>query len=147
MLTIHSQLMDRLVKLRMRKPNGVMRQIVAQILLGELNIDQAAERLKVNRQLVQHWVEKIEEEVDAGKQTVSVEADQPPPSIKPTSRRARSNAAPQVDELKAKVRALEEQLEEANFKALYYSTLVRVAKYELGVDIEKKSVTKPSGSC
>jgi transposase len=53
MLTINSQFMDRLVKLRMKQPEGVMRQIVAQILLGQLNIDQAAERLKVSRQTVQ----------------------------------------------------------------------------------------------
>ncbi|WP_245878015.1 hypothetical protein [Spirosoma fluviale] len=33
---------------------------------------------------------------------------------------------------------MEKQLETANFKALYYSTLVRVAKHELGVDVEKK---------
>ena len=49
--------MDRLVKLRMKQPEGVMRQIVAQILLGQLNIDQAAERLKVSRQTVQRWME------------------------------------------------------------------------------------------
>ncbi|RZL98031.1 MAG: hypothetical protein EOO88_61630, partial [Pedobacter sp.] len=54
-LTINSQFMDRLVKLRMKQPEGVMRQIVAQILLGQLNIDQAAERLKVNRQTVLRW--------------------------------------------------------------------------------------------
>lgn len=129
--------MDRLVRLRMKKPTGVVRQIVAQILLGELNIDQAAERLKINRQLVQHWVEKIEDEVDASKRPAPIDTS-PPPQPTPTPRRTRKKKEPEVDELRAKVQALEEQLEVANFKALYYSTLVRVAKYELGVDVEKK---------
>ena len=143
--------MDRLVKLRMKQPEGVMRQIIAQILLGQLKIDQAAERLKVSRQTVQRWVKKVEEEVEANQQTALIDIEQPPPSPKPI-RRSKPKTKSQVDELRAKVLALEEQLEEANFKALYYSTLVRVAKHELGVDIEKKSVTapadrKPSGSC
>ncbi len=138
--------MDRLVKLRMKQPEGVMRQIIAQILLGQLNIDQAAERLKVGRQTVQRWVKKVEEEVEVNPQTALIDIEQPPPSPKPI-RHSKSKTKSQVDELRAKVLALEEQLEEANFKALYYSTLVRVAKHELGVDIEKKSVTKPSGSC
>ena len=138
--------MDRLVRLRMKQPEGVMRQIVAQILLGQLNIDQAAERLKVNRQTVQRWMKKIEEEAEANQQTVAIDIEQPPPPPR-TSRSSKPKKKSPVDELRAKVLTLEEQLEEANFKALYYSTLVRIAKHELGVDIEKKSVTKPSGSC
>ena len=137
--------MDRLVKLRMKQPEGVMRQIVAQILLGQLNIDQAAERLKVSRQTVQRWIKKIEEEAETSQQTAAIDIDQPPPPR--LARSAKPKTKSQVDELRGKVLALEEQLEEANFKALYYSTLVRIAKHELGVDIEKKSVTKPSGSC
>ena len=138
--------MDRLVKLRMKQPEGVMRQIVAQILLGQLNIDQAAERLKVSRQTVQRWMRKIEEEVEANQQTTPIDFEQPPPPLGPTKLSKPKTKLP-LDKWRAKVLALEEQLEEANFKALYYSTLVRIAKHELGVDIEKKSVTKPSGSC
>ncbi|MBD2705814.1 hypothetical protein IC229_34765 [Spirosoma sp. BT702] len=128
----------------MKQPEGVMRQIVAQILLGQLNIDQAAERLKVNRQTVLRWMRKIEEE--ANQRMAPIDFEQPPPPQRST-KSSKPKAKSQVDELRAKVLALEEQLEEANFKALYYSTLVRIAKHELGVDIEKKSVTKPSGSC
>ena len=95
---------------------------------------------------MQRWVKKVEEEVEANQQTALIDIEQPPPSPKPF-RRSKPKTKSQVDELRAKVLALEEQLEEVNFKALYYSTLVRVAKHELGVDIEKKSVTKPSGSC
>ncbi|WP_245563721.1 helix-turn-helix domain-containing protein [Spirosoma luteum] len=120
----------------MKQPEGVMRQIVTQILLGQLNIDQAAERLKVSRQTVQRWMKKIEEEAEAGQQTAAIDIDQPPPQR--SARPAKPKAKSQVDELRGKVLALEEQLEEANFKALYYSTLVRIAKHELGVDIEKK---------
>lgn len=56
-----------------------------------------------------------------------------------TSSRARS-APKSVDviELETKIRSLEQELEEAQFKAIYYSTLVRVAEQELGMDIEKK---------
>jgi transposase len=135
--------MDRLVKLRMKQPEGVMRQFIAQILLGQLNIDQAAERLKVNRQTVQRWMKKIEQEAEVNQRRTSIDFEQPPPPPRPAKPRTKSP----VDELRAKVLTLEEQLEEANFKALYYSTLVRIAKHELGVDIEKKSVTKPSGLC
>ncbi|WP_262890666.1 hypothetical protein [Spirosoma aureum] len=34
------------------QPKPVMRQMVASVLLGQLNIDQAAERYKVNRLIV-----------------------------------------------------------------------------------------------
>ena len=138
--------MDRLVKLRMKQPEGVMRQIVAQILLGQLNIDQAADRLKVNRKTVLHWMRKIEEEAEANQRTAPIDFEQPPPPPKLT-KPSKPKTKSQADEWRAKALALEEQLEEANFKALYYSTLVRIAKHELGVDIEKKSVTKPSGLC
>ena len=49
--------------------------------------------------------------------------------------------------LKNQLQAAHEQLEVADFKALYYATLLRVAEEELGIDIEKKFVTKPSASC
>lgn len=62
----------------MKKPTGVIRQIVAQILLGELNIDQAAERLKINRQLVQHWVKKIEDEINVSKRPAPIDTSPPP---------------------------------------------------------------------
>ncbi|ADB42713.1 hypothetical protein Slin_6759 (plasmid) [Spirosoma linguale DSM 74] len=145
MLTINSQLMDRLVKLRMKQPKRIMREMAAAVLLGQLNIDQAAERYKVNRMTVLRWIRKIEEEAKAKKQAASTDPDLLPPSSRKSNRP--STPEDQVNQLRAKVRSLEEELETANFKTLYYSTLVRVAKHELGVDIEKKSVTKPSGSC
>ena len=145
MLTINSQLMDRLVKLRMKQPKRIMREMAAAVMLGQLNIDQAAERFKVNRLTVLRWIRKTEEEAKAKKQAASMDPDSLPPSTKKSTRP--STPEDQVNQLRAKVRSLEEELETAHFKALYYSTLVRVAKHELGVDIEKKSVTKPSGLC
>lgn len=139
--------MDRLVKLRMKQPKPVMRQMVAAVLLGQLNIDQAAERYKVNRMTVLRWIRKIEEEAKASKQVASGDSDLPPPRKKASSQRSPQQNEAEVNQLRAKLRSLEGELEAANFKALYYSTLVRVAKHELGVDIEKKSVTKPSGLC
>lgn len=124
-----------------------MRQMVAAVLLGQLNIDQAAERYKVNRLTVLRWIRKIEEEAKASKQVASDDSDLPPPRTRVSSQHSPQQNEAQVNQLRAKLRSLQEELEAANFKALYYSTLVRVAKHELGVDIEKKSVTKPSGSC
>ena len=139
--------MDRLVRLRMKQPKPVMRQMVAAVLLGQLNIDQAAERYKVNRMTVLRWIRKIEEEAKASKQATSGKSDLPAPRKRASTKRTPQQNEAEVNQLRAKLRSLEEELEAANFKALYYSTLVRVAKHELGVDIEKKSVTKPSGLC
>ena len=137
--------MDRLVKLRMKQPKRIMREMVAAVLLGQLNLDQAAERYKVNRMTVLRWIRKVEEEAKAKKQAATVDADLLTPSTSKSTRP--SSPEDQVNQLRAKLRSLQKELETANFKALYYSTLVRVAKHELGVDIEKKSVTKPSGLC
>ena len=139
--------MDRLVRLRMKQPKPVMRQMVAAVLLGQLNIDQAAERYKVNRMTVLRWMRKIEEEAKASKQAASDKSDLPPPRKRASTKNSSQQNEAEVNQLRAKLRSLQEELETANFKALYYSTLVRVAKHELGVDIEKKSVTKPSGLC
>lgn len=70
----------------------------------------------------------------------------PSTSKKSQSGRAKMDAAAQVDELMAKVRLLEEELDAAKFKAIYYSTVLQVAEQELGLDIEKKCVTKQSDS-
>lgn len=139
--------MDRLVRLRMKQPKPVMRQMVAAVLLGQLNIDQAAERYKVNRMTVLRWIRKIKEEAQASKQAASSDGDLPPPRKRESNQRSSQPGEAEVNQLQAKVRALEKDLETANFKALYYSTLVRVAKHEMGLDIEKKSVTKPSSTC
>jgi hypothetical protein len=46
-----------------------------------------------------------------------------------------------VKELTGQIQALKTELEAAQFKALYYATLVQVAEQEMGIDLEKKSAT------
>jgi transposase len=134
--------MDQLNGLRMQNHERTMRQMVAEIHQGKINIAQAAAKFEVNRKTVSHWLNKVEQE---GEDNTRHFLLQEPP--KRSSRRSSKQEVPDITELEAQVRSLERQLEEAQFKALYYSTLVRVAEQELGMDIEKKSVTKQSGSC
>lgn len=71
--------MDRLVKLRMKQLKRIMREMAAAVLLGQLNIDQAAERFKVNRLTVLRWMRKIEDEARASKQTATVDPNRQSP--------------------------------------------------------------------
>jgi transposase-like protein len=130
----------------MQQHELTMRQMVEQIHLGKLNLDQAAVQFEVNRKTVRHWVDKVEKEAETNPETVSQLPNQPPIQKKTAASRSPLQSEDQ-NELRAKVHVLEQELEVAKFKALYYSTLVKVAEQELGVDIEKKSVTKPSDSC
>ncbi|MBD2757274.1 hypothetical protein IC230_30645 [Spirosoma sp. BT704] len=130
----------------MQQHELIMRQMVEQIHLGKLNLDQAAVQFEVNRKTVRHWVNKVEKEAQTNRQMASEQPDLPPTPKKAALPRSPLQGEDQ-HELRAKVHALEEELEEAKFKALYYSTIVKVAEQELGVDIEKKSATKPSDSC
>ena len=121
--------------------------MVAEIHRGKLNIDQAAAKFEITRKTVQHWVDIVEEESERPLQANVDEIIRPTVRNKPGRDRLVQADNGQTQELKAQIRALEQELEEAKFKALYYSTLVQVAGQELGIDLEKKSVTKPSGSC
>jgi hypothetical protein len=47
-----------------------------------------------------------------------------------------------ADALTGQVKQLQKQLEQAELQVLYYKNIIRVAEQELGVSIEKKSVTK-----
>ena len=139
--------MDQFSQSPMQQHELTMRQMVQQIHLGKLNLDQAAVQFNVNRKTVRHWVDKVEQEAKLNRQTASEQPNLPPTPTKTAVPRFPSQGDDQASELRARVHALEQELEVAQFKALYYSTIVRVAEQELGVDIEKKSVTKPSGSC
>lgn len=131
----------------MQEHELTMRQMVQQIHLGKLNLDQAAVQFNVNRKTVRNWVNKVEQEADTTRQTVSEQTNLPPIPQKTAVPCSPSQSDDQASELRAKVHALEQELDVAKFKALYYSTIVKVAEQELGVDIEKKSATKPSDSC
>ena len=137
--------MASLYQLRMQKHALSMRQMVAELHQGKLNIAQAAAKFEVTRQTVRHWVDLVEQEAE----TNGLPPAQPPtpPLARKRPLRPVLEDTQEVQGLKTKIYALENDLETANFKALYYSTLMRVAEDELGIDIEKKSVTKPSGSC
>lgn len=137
--------MASLYQLRMQKHELSMRQMVAEIHQGKLNIAQAAAKFETTRKTVQHWMDIVEEETEAN----GLPWAQPPtpPPVRKRPARPMPEDSEEVKGLKAQVHALQKELETANFKALYYSTLMRVAEEELGIDIEKKSVTKPSGSC
>jgi transposase-like protein len=139
--------MDQFSLSPMQEHELTMRQMVQQIHLGKLNLDQAAVQFNVNRKTVRNWVNKVEQEADTTRQTVSEQTNLPPIPQKTAVPCSPSQSDDQASELRAKVHALEQELDVAKFKVLYYSTIVKVAEQELGVDIEKKSATKPSDSC
>ena len=138
--------MDQFSQSPMQQHEFIMRQMVEQIHLGKLNLDQAAVQFEVNRKTVRHWVNKVEKEAQTNRQMASEQPDLPPTPKKAAHPRSPLQGEDQ-HKLRARVYALEEELEVAKFKALYYSTIVKVAEQELGIDIEKKSATKPSDSC
>lgn len=133
--------MEQLNGLRMQHHEQTMRQMVAEIHQGKVNIAQAAAKFEVNCKTVTHWLDKVEQE--GAVNATHFLAKEPP---KTSSRARNAPKSADVIELETKIRSLEQELEEAQFKAIYYSTLVRVAEQELGMDIEKKSATKQSGS-
>ena len=139
--------MDQFSQSPMQEHELTMRQMVQQIHLGKLNLDQAAVQFNVNRKTVRHWVDKVEQEPTINRQTASEQPSLPPTPTRTAAPRFPSQGDEQTTELRTRVHELEQELEVAKFKALYYSTIVKVAEQELGVDIEKKSATKPSDSC
>ena len=134
--------MEQLSQLRMQEHELTMRQMVEDIHRGHLNIEQAAAKFEVNRKTVKRWLDKVETEATLAGEPSIKEAALSTANKKTKSTRLKEHPSTKLLELEAKVYALEQDLEEAKFKALYYSTLVRVAEEELRSAIEKKSVTK-----
>lgn len=134
--------MEQLFQLRMQEHELTMRQMVEEIHRGHLNIDQAAAKFEVNRKTVKHWLDKVEAEASQGQEPSVKEFALSTAKKKTKSAGLKERPSTKVLELEAKVSALEQELEKAKFKALYYSTLVRIAEQDLGIPIEKKSVTK-----
>ena len=132
--------MEKLFQLRMQEHELSMRQMVEEIHRGQLNIGQAAVRFEVNRKTVKHWLDKPE-----GEAAIVSDQTQPGPTKLPKKKKRKSprsadQSIAQVEELKARMFSLEQEPEASNFKALYYSTLPRIAEQDLGIDIEKSSV-------
>ena len=126
--------MEHLFLYRMQEHELTMRQMVEEIHHGTLNILQAAAKYQVNRNTVKRWLAKIEDEKQ---QQITTSPDTAPKTVV-------EQIATRADKLEGKVKELEKALKEAQLKALYYSTLVKVAEQELGIQIEKKSATKQS---
>ena len=125
----------------------IMRQMVKEIHQGLLNIGQAAAKFEVTCQTVRHWLDKVEQEVALTDLKASETAARRPTRRKKAPPPSADQETARIMELQTKVHALKQELEASNFKALYYSTLVKVAEQELGIDIEKKSATRQSDSC
>ena len=138
--------MEQLSQLRMQNHDLIMRQMVEEIHRGLFTIEQAAIKFEVNRKTVKHWLDKVEQETLAQKESSEFPVKRPARQKK-TPPVSLEQASAQLLELQTKVHALERELDAANFKALYYTTLIRVAEQELGIAIEKKSGTKRSDSC
>ncbi len=134
--------MEQLFQLRMQEHELTMRQMVEAIHRGHLNIGQAAAKFEVNPKTVKHWLDKVEAEATLTGELSVKESALSTAKKKTKSPHLEEYPSTKVLELEAKVYALEQELEAAKFKALYYSTLVRVAEQDLGIAIEKKSVTK-----
>ena len=106
--------MKSLVQLRMMQHQKVMRQMVAEIHRGKLNIDQAAAKCETTRKTVQQWIDIVEEESERPGQAKVGEI------IRPTSPKKNGRFQPaqtdseQTQELKAQIQTLEQELEEAN---------------------------------
>lgn len=132
--------MEHILLLRKQVHGLKMRQMVEEINLGRLTIDQA--RAKYNlltRHTVRKWLERVSKETKQRAQAME-QTDRRVPTIV-------EQVAHKADELAQRVKQLEAQLEQSNLQVLYYSTVIRVAEQELGIAIEKKSVTKQSNSC
>lgn len=139
--------MEELFQLRMQEHELSMRQMVEEIHRGQLNIEQASVKFEVNRKTVKHWLDKVEGEAATSSEQTQVGPNKLSKKKKRKSPRSLDQSIAKVEELQARVFSLQQELEAAKFKAIYYSTLVRVAEQELGIDIEKKSATKQSDSC
>lgn len=117
-----------------------MRQMVEEINQGHLSVEQAMVKYKVlTKKTVLTWLEKVKEEQRMKKLKNAEIAIEPTTVVGRISQKA--------DDLAGQVKQLKQELGDMEMKALYYESIVRIAEKELGIEIEKKFVTKPSDSC
>ena len=118
-----------------------MRQMVEEINLGRHTIGSAMAKYQVlTRKTVTQWVERVQQEELVRTQAMKESAPKPASTLV-------ERVAQTADTLAGRVKQLEKGLEQAELQVLYYKTVIRVAEQELGVSLEKKSVTKYSNSC
>jgi hypothetical protein len=113
-----------------------MRQMVEEINLGRHTIESAMAKYQVlTRKTVTQWLERVRQEEMARTQAMKESAPNPASTLV-------ERVAQTADTLAGRVKQLEKELEQAELQVLYYKTVIRVAEQELGVSLEKKSVTK-----
>src|SRR4028119_2354399 len=110
--------MEQLYQLRMQEHELTMRQMVEAIHRGHLNIGQAAAKFEVNPKTVKHWLDKVEAEASLAQEPSLKESALSTAKKKTKSARLKQHPSARVQELEAKVNALEQELEKAKFKAL-----------------------------
>ena len=113
-----------------------MRQMVEEISFGRHTIESAMSHYQVRtRATVTKWLERVRQEEQARTQTMENTQKKPPTTLV-------EQVAQHADVLTGQVKQLRKQLEQAELQVLYYKNVIRVAEQELGLSIEKKSVTK-----
>lgn len=113
-----------------------MRQMVEEINFGRHPIESAMSQYQVlTRSTVTNWLERVRQEEQARTQAMGNTSKKPPTTLV-------EQVVQHADALTGQVKQLQKQLEQAELQVLYYKNVIRVAEQELGLSIEKKSVTK-----
>lgn len=128
--------MEHLFLLRRQAHELKMRQMVEEINFGRHTIESAMSKYQVRtRSTVTNWLKRVQQE--ERQRTEAMEnADKKPPTT------LVEQVVQHADGLTGQVKQLQKQLEQAELQVLYYKNVIRVAEQELGLSIEKKSVTK-----
>ena len=113
-----------------------MRQMVEEINFGRHTIESAMSQYQVlTRSTVTNWLERVRQEEQVRTQAMGNTSKKPPTTLF-------EQVVQHADALTGQVKQLQKQLEQAELQVLYYKNVIRVAEQELGLSIEKKSVTK-----
>jgi transposase-like protein len=112
-----------------------MRKMAEEILDKGLSPYSAQIRYSVKTALtVQKWVRKLQDERFALKEQHQTKNARTPAAIENLEKIIQADTA--------KIQQLEQQLHEANLKALYFEHLLRTSEQKLGIQLEKNSVTR-----
>jgi transposase-like protein len=111
------------------------RRIVSEVVSGELSKEEARRRYKIrSNSAILEWMRIFAggDRKDANFDPIEKIREMPKPDKK-------------TQELQAKIKRLEEELELSELRSLAYKSLVEIAKEDYGLDLEKKSGVKRSG--
>ena len=113
-----------------------MRQMVEEINFGRHTIESAMSQYQaLTRSTVTNWLERVWQEEQAHIQAMANTSKKPSTTLV-------EQVVQHADALTGQVKQLQKQLEQAELQVLYYKNIIRAAEQELGLSIEKKSVTK-----